>query len=443
MILDTLAEAFQGEHDVRGSHTVYVSQAKEALVKSEEQEGDTDVETALAVLAQESDTDLEETDVQEILLACKESRQLRGEQRVNCGFRPVTGRTSEGKPCQVGSRLNIGELTLYNTMHDEQPFCQNLTERRRTTVRFLGQQSEMTIGDTWPQTGEMRSLWKGTTEFWTNDMPQDDTWEANRHHSHILPLFRSDLSRDAAAMFPLRQNPVASTEHECRDRHLPAVPHTEHAEDKGRRMVLGLPKLYSVYSTHHDDSSGATESQRQDPGEGMSSPVGQTPGKWYGKGNTCQLCGTIINDKGEITEPASPYSGKWCPTRRSAIPARRWRDAQNWIWCKTRSTKPRGCWKSPGQSDRRNCRRRTWSQPVNEDRSEETFAGIDFCEATTSEVHAVLRQAPADLRGGTLLQHPRVLVATMAYQENPHLSACRSSMQPGSKSFEVHTYCCG
>ena len=66
MILDTLAEAFQGEHDVSGSHTVSVSQAKEALVKSEEQEGDTDVETALAALAQESDTDLEETDVQEM-----------------------------------------------------------------------------------------------------------------------------------------------------------------------------------------------------------------------------------------------------------------------------------------------------------------------------------------------------------------------------------------
>ena len=51
------------EHDVRGSHTVCVSQAKEAPVKSEEQEGDTDVETALAAVAQESDTDLEETDV--------------------------------------------------------------------------------------------------------------------------------------------------------------------------------------------------------------------------------------------------------------------------------------------------------------------------------------------------------------------------------------------
>ena len=40
----------------------------------------------------------------------------------------------------------------------------------------------------------MRSLWKGTTEFWTSDIPQDDTWEPNRHHSHILPLFRSHLA---------------------------------------------------------------------------------------------------------------------------------------------------------------------------------------------------------------------------------------------------------
>ena len=48
---------------MRGWHTVCVSQAKEAPVKSEEQEGDTDVETALAAVAQESDTDLEETDV--------------------------------------------------------------------------------------------------------------------------------------------------------------------------------------------------------------------------------------------------------------------------------------------------------------------------------------------------------------------------------------------
>ena len=46
---------------------------------------------------------------------------------------------------------------------------------------------------------------------------------------------------------------------------------------------------------------------------------------------------------------------------------------------------------------------------------------IDFCEVTTSGVHAVLRHAPACLRGGTLLHHTRVLMAAVAYQENPHL----------------------
>ena len=72
------------EHDTR-AHTVYVSQARAASVASEEQEGDTDVETALPALAEESDIDLEGTDVQEILLAYKESRHLRGEQSVNRG----------------------------------------------------------------------------------------------------------------------------------------------------------------------------------------------------------------------------------------------------------------------------------------------------------------------------------------------------------------------
>ena len=71
------------EHDTRGPHTVFMSRARAASAASEEQEGDSEVETALAALARESDIDLEETDVQEILLAYEESRQLRGEQRVN------------------------------------------------------------------------------------------------------------------------------------------------------------------------------------------------------------------------------------------------------------------------------------------------------------------------------------------------------------------------
>ena len=93
------------EHDTRGPDTVYVSQAKGASVAAEEQEGDSEIETALAALAGESDIDLEETDVQEILLVYKESRQLRGEQRVNRGYRPVAGRTSGEKPYRFEGRL--------------------------------------------------------------------------------------------------------------------------------------------------------------------------------------------------------------------------------------------------------------------------------------------------------------------------------------------------
>ena len=63
MILDTLAEALQDEYDVDGPHTAHVSQVKEALI---EQDEDIELEIALAALEQEGDTDLEETDVQEI-----------------------------------------------------------------------------------------------------------------------------------------------------------------------------------------------------------------------------------------------------------------------------------------------------------------------------------------------------------------------------------------
>ena len=85
----------------------------------------------------------------------------------------------------------------------------------------------MTIDDTWPRMSELRSLWNGTTEFWKGDVV----------------------------------NPVAQAEHERRDSHLSVVSHTEDAEEKGRRVILGLPEISNVYSTHHGDSSCATESQ--------------------------------------------------------------------------------------------------------------------------------------------------------------------------------------
>ena len=121
-----------------------------------------------------------------------------------------------------------------------------------------------------------------------------------RHHSHILPLFRSHLTRDTAAMFPLPQNSVTSTERGCRDSHLPAVPHTENAEEGGGRVVWGLPKFFSVYSTTTTPPVARNLNDRI-PAKGCRHLLVKPRAKGTGKGNTCQLCGAIINDKGEIT----------------------------------------------------------------------------------------------------------------------------------------------
>ena len=304
----------------------------------------------------------------------------------------------------------IAKRTLFDPMHDEEPFCQDQTERRRKTVRFLGQPSEMTIDDTWPQAGEMRSLWKGTTELCTNDMPQDDTWKPNRHHSSMSPLFRNHLTRNAVAMFPPPANPVASTEHGCRHSHLPAVPHTEDAEEKGRRVILGTSELFHVHSSHHDDPSSATESQdaateaanpnsqRQDPSGGTSPPPGQTLRKWHGKGKyesavwshhqrqgrdhwDHQRHTTATDDRREYAS-LSPDVGGTHRTGSGAGRGRRSQEIAGGSPCEGTS--------SPEQSDRSsipsgtrwrecprsgNCWRRTRNQPVNEDRPEEAFAG--------------------------------------------------------------------
>ena len=118
----------------------------------------------------------------------------------------MTRMGQETKPCDETRNFwenregTMGESTWYRTTGHystqctgEQPFCQDLTERRRTTVRFLGQQSEVTIDDTWPRVGEMRSLWKGTTEFWTNDMPQDDTWRTQQTSQQYTPALSQSL----------------------------------------------------------------------------------------------------------------------------------------------------------------------------------------------------------------------------------------------------------
>ena len=241
-------------------------------------------------------------------------------------------------------------------MHDEQPFCQDLT-RRRTTVRFLGQQSEVTIDDTWPQAGEMRSLWKGITEFWTDDMPQDATWRPNRHHSNIIPLFRNHVTRNADGMFPPPPNLLSRL---SMGAEIPVCPLCHTPRMPRRKGVLGRSELSNVYSSHHYDPSSTTESQdaaaeaadpscqRQDTSKGMSTPPGQALVKWHGKGKyvsavrdhhqrQSEITGTSKSVQRKLVTDEGKHHSSWTVDGR----------AESWIWCRTRSTKPRSCWKRP------------------------------------------------------------------------------------------------
>ena len=100
--------------------------------------------------------------------------------------------------------------------------------------------------------------------FWTKDVPQDDTLGSQQtSHSHSSSLFQSiwaETQQPCSLYFRILLPRLSMS---VRDLHLPVVSHTENAEEEGKSVVLGLPKLYSVYSTHHDDFSGATESRRQ------------------------------------------------------------------------------------------------------------------------------------------------------------------------------------
>ena len=118
----------------------------------------------------------------------------------------VTKRETTGE--KEGTMGESAKRTLFDPMHDDQPACLNLTERKRTAIDFQGREAR--------------------SEFRTRDMPQDDdTWKPNRHHSNITPLLRNHLIRAA----------------------LPCLLYTPRMQkEKGRRVVLGLPELSNVYT---------------------------------------------------------------------------------------------------------------------------------------------------------------------------------------------------
>ena len=282
-------------------------------------------------------------------------------------------------------------------MHDEQPFCQSLTERRRTTVRFLGQQSEVTIDDTCPQAGEMRNLWKGITEFWTDDMPQDATWRPNRHHSNINPLFRNHVTQNAVGMFPPPPNPVISIEHGYRDSRLSAVPHTEDAEEKGRRVVLEVSELSNVYNSPplripQTLKTLLLKQQTQAvndriPAKGCRQLLVKPWAKWHGKGNhACQLCGATTNDKGEITGTSKAIQRRLMTAEMTPCTTGRWVEVLNWTSCKTRSTKPTDCGR---KSIWKKSRPRRWCWVSSGVQTTGALMCVSICSCPSDQTHGL------------------------------------------------------
>ena len=86
-----------------------------------------------------------------------------GQEKNNCDEARDYWENRKGRWVRVHG---IARRTLFDPMHDEQPFGQDLTERRRTTVRFLGQQSEVTIDDTWPRVGDDANHLEGHNRVW-------------------------------------------------------------------------------------------------------------------------------------------------------------------------------------------------------------------------------------------------------------------------------------
>ena len=96
-------------------------------------------------------------------------------------------------------------------------------------------------------------------------------------------------------MFPPPPNPVISIEHGCRDSRLSTVPHTEDAEEKGRRVVLGCQNWTCTAPTTttppvpQNLKTVLLKQQTQAvndriPAKGCRHSPGQALGKWHGKG---------------------------------------------------------------------------------------------------------------------------------------------------------------
>ena len=113
------------------------------------------------------------------------------------------------------------------------------------------------------------------------------------------------------------------------------------------KRTFTIPSSCVALSLDSHTEAADPSSQRQDTGEGMSTPPGQALGGWHGKGKYVSAVRGHHQRQGrdhwyQQVDPEETGDRRG----GSVIPTGQWNDARSWIWCRTRSTKPRDCWRT-------------------------------------------------------------------------------------------------
>ena len=148
--------------------------------------------------------------------------------------------------------------------------------------------------------------------------------ELHRSQQHTPALSQSFDSKRSCHVPSIFGILLPRTEHGCRDSHLPAVPHTEDAEEKGRQTrgfggcqhnptctapTTTTPPVPQNLKTLLLKQHTQAVNDRI-PAKGCRHLLVKLWASGTGKGNTCQLCGAIINDKGAISGTSKPIQRK-------------------------------------------------------------------------------------------------------------------------------------